>query len=421
MRKRHVAVITATVATICATMGMVGRPAAAVSDGTQGVTATTIRVGIPYVDVAAVKAVGVDIDWGNVPHAFTAIIDGLNAHGGINGRKIVPFIVAVNPTGTAAAASTCTQLTQDDSVFVAIAPLMPDCYLQRGVPVVGSVLQGAGVHTLAQNFGLTPPQSAYDPLQLSVYAKQGVFKGKKVAIFAGAVTDQSEIPVVQSALHGLHVHVVTTAVDSAPQGDLAASNQQVTSIVQRFQSAGVNEVVAVGSGSAVWPQGLSAIQSAYNPPWVATSESEFTGDVAGDNNPTYLKKVVTSTPLTPPAAIWNNGGTQRCVQAVKKAYPADHINAYEASLPASQATWMGVEIACADMALFAAIAKAAGPHLTVSSFVHAGYGLRNLTLPGSSTTISFGPNRPYALGPVYMVRYDPATKALVYATKSSNS
>jgi len=170
----------------------------------------------------------------------------------------------------------------------------------------------------------------------------------------------------------------------------------------------------------VWPQGLSAIQSAYNPPWVATSESDFTGDVAGDNNPTYLKKVVTSTALTPPAAIWNNRGTQRCVQTVKKAYPSDHINAYNASLPASQATWMGVEIACSDMALFAAIAKAAGPHLSVTSFVHAGYGLRNLTLPGSGAAISFGPNRPYALGPVYMVRYDPATKRLVYATKSSN-
>ena len=42
----------------------------------------------------------------------------------------------------------------------------------------------------------------------------------------------------------------------------------------------MNEVVAVGDGSAIWPEGLSAIQSTYNPPWVATSEADFTGAVS---------------------------------------------------------------------------------------------------------------------------------------------
>ena len=71
------------------------------------------------------------------------------------------------------------------------------------------------------------------------------------------------------------------------------------------------------------------------------------------------------------------------------------------------------------MALFADIAKAAGKNLTVSSFVHAGYGLKNLVLPGSNAPISFGPGRPYALGPVYMVHYDPSKQAVVYANTSA--
>ena len=72
------------------------------------------------------------------------------------------------------------------------------------------------------------------------------------------------------------------------------------------------------------------------------------------------------------------------------------------------------------MALFTDIAKAAGKNLTVSSFVHAGYGLKNVLLPGANAPISFGPGRPYALGPVYMVGYNGATKALVFASKSSS-
>jgi len=419
MGKRHAAMGSAlAVVTVWALLGVA--PVSAASNGTPGVTSTTIRVGVPYVDVAAVKAVGVDIDWGSVPDAFNAIIANINAHGGINGRKIVPYIVAVNPTGTAPAATACTQLTEDDTVFVAIAPLQPTCYLQHNTPVVASIYPAGNSATTAQDFSTVPPPAAYDALQLRVFTKQGVFKHKKVALFGGVTADQSELSSVKSILAKLHVPVATTAVDSAPQGDLAAENAQLTAIAQRFQSDGINEVVAVGDGSAVWPEGLSAIQSTYNPPWVATSESNFTGAVSGKYDPKYLANVVTSSPLTPPEQIWKSPGTQQCVHTIKKAYPSDQIRAYDASLPASKATWMSVELACTDMALFTHIAKAAGKNLTVSSFVRAGYGLKNLLLPGTNAPISFGPGRPYALGPVYMVGYNGATKALVFASKSSS-
>ncbi len=405
------------VALACGTLGT--NPASAASSNTPGVTATTIRVGIPYVDVAAVKAIGVDISWGSVPDAFNAVIDDINAHGGINGRKIVPYIVAVNPTGTAPAATACTQLTEDDTVFVAISPLMATCYLEHDTPVVGSVYPSGRSSTAAQDFSPTPPTTAYDPLQLSVFDKQGVFRHKKVAVFGGDAGDEAEMAVVQSALAKLHVPVVATAVDSAPQGDLPAENAEVTTIAERFRSDGVDEVVAVGDGSPIWPEGLSADQSTYNPPYVATSEGDFSGAVGGDYSPSYLSDVVTSSPLTPPTAIWDNAGTQRCVHIIKKAYPSDGIRAYNASLPESEATWMSVELACTDMALFEDIAKAAGKNLTVSSFVHAGYGLKNLLLPGTNAPISFGPGRPYALGPVYMVHYNGSKKALVFANTSA--
>jgi hypothetical protein len=415
MAKRSgVAIATVIVATLC---GLLGVGPASASTGAQGVTATTIRVGIPYVDVAAVKAVGVNINWGNVPDAYKALIANINAHGGINGRKIVPFIMAVDPTGAAPAATACTALTQDDKVFAVLAPLSPTCYLQAGVPVINGLLQSAAGTGLAQNFALVPPASTYDPLQLSIFSKQGVFKNKKVGVFAGVTTDEAELKIVQASLAKLHVNVVSTAIDSAPQGDLSSENEQVAVIAQRFQALGVNEVVGVGYGSSVWPEGLSAIQSSYNPPWVATNEGDFTGDVGGNNNPEYLANVVTSSPIPNGAVIWNDPGTQQCVKIVRKAYPSDHINAYYATAPGSEVTWTGAEQACTDLALFSAIAKTAGKHLTVASFVHAGYGLRNVVIPGSGAPISFGPNRPFALGPVYMVHYDASTKAVVIATK----
>jgi hypothetical protein len=420
MARRYLTAAVAVMAAALAGTPSVGS-ASATSGATQGVTATTIRIGVPYVDInaAVLRADGVNMNWGSIPNAYNAVIHEINAHGGINGRKIVPYIVAVNPVGTAPAATACTQLTEDDSVFAVIGPLQPTCYLEHNTPVVASIYPAGKSLTAAQDFTTTPPANAYDALQLGVFKKQGLFRNKKVGLFGGYAGDESELAFVQSTLNKLDVPVVSTAIVSAPQGDAAADNAQIAPIAQRFKSNGVTEVVAVGDGAAVWPGGLSAIQSTYNPPWVATSEADFNGAVGSGDDPAYLSSVVTSSPLTPPAAIWNNAGTQHCVHTVKKAYPTDEIRAYNATLPESEATWTSVEFACADMALFVDIAKAAGRNLTVSSFVHAGYGLRNLVLPGANAPVSFAPNRPYALGPVYMVHYNPATKAVVYANTSA--
>jgi hypothetical protein len=392
-------------------------PASAALNATEGVTPTTIRVGIPYVnvDAAPLRAIGVNLNFGNVPDAFNAVIDNINEHGGINGRKIVPYIVAVNPVGTAPAATTCTQLTEDDSVFVVIAPLEATCYLEHNVPVVDSIYPSSKSPTTAQDFSLTPPAMALDPLELRAFDKQGIFKHKKVALIGGSTEDESELAVVQSDMAKLHIPVVTTAVVTAPQGDEAAVNAQIGPIVQRFQTDGANEVVAVGTAATVWPAALSAIQSTYNPPWVATNETDLTGAVGSGDGQSYLSNVVTASPLGNPTALWNNAGMQRCVHIIKKTYPSDQIRTFNATLPDSEATWTAVEEACPFMALFDDIATAAGKNLTVSTFVRAGYGLKGVVIPGSNASLSFGPNRPYALGPIYMVHYDPSTKTVVYS------
>ncbi len=394
-----------------------GNLASAASSATQGVTPTTIRVGVPYIDVEAsvLRTLGVDINYGSFPDAFNALIDNVNAHGGIDGRKIVPYVVAVTPVGTAPAATACTQLTEDDAVFVVLAPLQASCYLEHNTPVVGSIYPAGTSSSVAQDFSPTPPPAAFDPLELRAIDKQGVFKHKKVAIFGGGTGDEPELAVVQSVLAKLHVPVVATAVDTAPQGDEAAVTAQIAPIAQRFKSDGATEVVAVGTGGGVWPGGLSAIQSTYNPPWVATVETDFNGAVGSGDSTAYLSNVVTSTALPPPAEIWNNAGTQECVHIIKRVYPSDGIRAFNASLPESEQTWTSVEIACADLALFEDIAKAAGKNLTVSRFVHAGYGLRNVVVPGGNAPVSFAPNRPFGLGPVYMAHYDSASKSVVYA------
>jgi hypothetical protein len=60
------------------------------------------------------------LNQGSYPGAYGALIKGINNSGGINGRKIKPVYVAVNPIGSDSATATCAQLTEDDQVFAVI-------------------------------------------------------------------------------------------------------------------------------------------------------------------------------------------------------------------------------------------------------------------------------------------------------------
>jgi hypothetical protein len=251
--------------------------------------------------------------------------------------------------------------------------------------------------------------------------KRGVFKGKKIAIFYGADSDKPEVTTVQSDLKKLHVNVVLTAEDSAQATDTVASDQEVQSIAQRFQSDGVNVVIGVGgSGSTTWPRALFDNQSTYKPQYIATSESSLLSYVNSTKggNP-YLDGVLAALPTPSYYQQWKDPAVQKCAAVVRKAYPSDtiHAPANPASPGAASADSTAVSVlqACQDLAIFATIADKAGKKLTVATFTKAGYGLKNVRFPGSGGLVSFGPDQPYAVGPVNIVTYSPTSQTLASA------
>ena len=128
--------------------------AAATDTRAPGVTANSIKVGIVWVDLSSLVSI-LHINEGDFPKAYQAIIDDINAKGGIHGRKLVATIVGVNPTSQSAADAACTKLTQDDKVFVAVGFFLADnvlCYVntnadrhhrRRADPVAAGPGQGA--------------------------------------------------------------------------------------------------------------------------------------------------------------------------------------------------------------------------------------------------------------------------------------
>jgi len=426
-RPNRIRNIFATFASIIVVLGgmLVSGPtqAGASSPADQGVTSTTIRIGISVINFAALQAVGVTLNDGNYQDAVSALTANMNAHGGVDGRKVVPYFAVANPAVASSTSSSCSELTEDDKVFIVLFPVYPDCYQQtHDTPVMGGVLPGTLPASAAADFSLIPPDAAYDPVQLAAFDRRGAFKGKKVGLFYGP-DDTSEAKVVQSDLKTLHVDVVLSAEDGVTATDTVAVDQEAQTIALRFKDAGVNEVVGVGgTGAATWPRALQDNESTYKPPWIATNETalaSYTASAKGGNH--YLDNVMAATTMPPAPQVWMDPAMQKCAAIVRKAYPSDAIaapanpNSPQAASSGSDTTYAAVEEACVYLALFAKIADAAGKNLTVASFTKAGYQLRKVTLPGSGGPVSFGPDQAYAIGKANIVVYDPRSGMLVPA------
>ena len=362
---------------------------------------------------------GVKLNQGSYPDAYNALVANINAHGGINGRKLSVVFGSVNPTNTTSSLAVCTQLTEDTPVFLAMSPYMPSCYLvDHATPTINATLPSAVPKSAAQNFTLTPPPTAYDPLQLSVFAKMGLLKGKTVGIIGAKQNDVQEVGVVQSTLKKLHVKVAQVGITTAQPSDQAALDQQVTAFVQKFQSAGVNEVIAVGSSSGTWPVALTNTQSSYNPPWIATSEVTISGTL-NSVAPQYLKGMITST-ATPTSVPGLDGSSHSAMRQDHQEGVPGHSRSRRPAARRITATLLPSPPVRTWRSSPRSPVRP-GKKLTVASFTKAGYGLRNVRFPGSGGPVSFGPGQSYAIGPVYVGKYNSTTKQIDISTKSATS
>ena len=106
---------------------------------------------------------------------------------------------------------------------------------------------------------------------------------------------------------------------------------------------------------------------------------------------------------------FNDPGLQDCFKVITK---ATGYQMFE-TVPTGQPDYaQGAEIACRATALFAGLAKAAGKKLTTESFAKSAEKAGPIELPGSGKVTYDKKSHSFNL-PVYLYRFDPATKTVV--------
>ena len=356
-----------------------------------GVTADAIKVGITYPDLSSLKDV-FDLDNGDYRKAYTAVIDSINATGGIAGRRIDPIFAPINPVGANAAAAACTKLTQDEKVFVAVGFFLNDdvlCYLQTNpTPVIGGAMTQERLSKANVAWYTTEPGDDVEIDTIRALAEGGKLDGK-VAVTGAAADQQSLDKTIKPLLEELNVDVVDTALNDALLTDTNAGSALSDTIVERFKSKGADQILVIGSTAATAV--LTALGKTDYHPAVrfSTMNLPVSYAAAKGSNLAPLAGAATGGLFNGQDNFPSLGGvTQECVDVIEKAgmkmVPANEVpNGEPRNATAANFT-------CIHLYLLKAILEKAGPDLDYGTFKAAGDALGSVELPFSPDPWTFG-------------------------------
>ncbi len=387
--------------------GTVPDPTATIPSGpAPGVTEDSIKVGITYVDLDALGDVA-NLDHGDYAGAYEALIDEINAEGGIHGRTIEPIVVGINPVGTASAEAACVELAEDEQVFAMVGFLSGEAVLcpleTHQTAVIGGEMTPQRLERAQAPWYSAEPSADLESEAIRALAEAGELDGT-LGVFGGTAEEQQIEDVVLPLLAELGIEPVETAVVTAPPDDITAVNAEIAVFAERFEAAGIDQVLITGQSGLGWAGGVESTD--YRPELRITNYNSiqaFANDTGRDLS--ILDGTVAGNLYSPSQRIWELPAMQACIAVLEEAgvevpepdaLPEDAGALYQAGISA-----------CRDVALLRALLEAAGEDLNYASLVAGADGLE-VELPTQPEPVTYGP-APSADGdpPAYLSDWDP--------------
>jgi ABC-type branched-subunit amino acid transport system substrate-binding protein len=369
------------------------------SGSAPGVTASTIKLAYPNIDWAKLKSSGINVavDHGDDDKILKALVDDINAKGGVAGRKLDVEVVKYDTLNPATGESACVKMTEDDKVFAVIhpfqGPLMSvnTCITDHKTVLVG----GDPDPTVAAKKSWISPDASQRraaSLLVSLLDKKGALKGKTIGVATDPgqeqVTKQVLVPALKKAGHPAKVVVV----DDAPAGDVTATDANWQVFVQKFKSAGVNHIILMGNEAGTGPPrilggGLKVAMSSPN--------SNVTGSLGRSQTqrpPADYDGIYTLTAASLSEAF-ESPATQACVKVFEKANPGIKVKNPDGVAKGDPDWGTGIADACNQLSLFKLVADKAGKNLTNASFRKAAQSMTTNFASGYHPYNTFGPTK----------------------------
>jgi hypothetical protein len=223
-----------------------------------GVTPTGVKLGVALIDYKCIESY-VDSIYVNQETMWGYYINYVNAHGGINGRKITADYKEICPVNSAAALAACTSFTQDDHVFAVIGSMYDssgDAQLciakQNKTPLITDSLTQEMISKAPPALLVTPNITADRQLKvvMSLVKSHHILDGKKVAVLTETDATPRVKSVVLPTLTSIGVQQGSEAVLTITGTDTTTAQSQLSSFIERWKTEHVNALILVGAAAS---------------------------------------------------------------------------------------------------------------------------------------------------------------------------
>lgn len=413
--------------------GTSGAAGSAAASGTApGVTATTIEVGLPYANnagaVNAAAGAG-NLNPGNEEQDWQVLVDYLNAHGGIDGRRVVPVWYGYNADSSETTQqieqAMCADFTQDNHVFAVLTQAdqtLAHCVLSSGAVMVGEdlALEESSFFTQYPYY-VEPGGLALDRIvraEIPRLVAEGYF-GPHPTIgiltydypsFSQAV-DQVMIP--ELASYGYHNPLVEESYVPTSSSGIGEESASISSAELKFRSSGVDHVLFLEqSGDLALFFMNDAASQDYHPRYGVNSQDAAETLASGGDVPASQIVGAEGIGWLPgidlasytPTGPYGNAAARRCVALMQ-------AGGVSASGPDAEAVLF---LDC-DMAFFLEAAlDAGGRTINRANFLSAVNAMGSGFTDALTVATYFGPSQHDGVSEVYDYVYQSGCGCLTY-------
>ena len=388
-----------------------------VDDRAPGVTDTTLKIGIIYLDLSAAGPV-LGINQGDFQAAYQAAIDEVNDAGGIHGRTLEAVFTPIVPASADQGTAACTALTDDEEVFVVLGN-----YVDENAPCVVTTHE---TPLLGGDLAMTPDaMAAAKALWLAVgggtggqnaglqtLVDEGLLSGKVGVVGAlgyESLYEENAKPILEAGgvdvVDVAYLDIVNGATD--PNGLAAAAE----TVALKFESQGIDQVIFNTGGGQVFPIGLA--RTDYRPQLAYDSASDAALFIEGEGNDlSVLENAIAVGPYDAANLFPEMGGvTEECVTSQETRLGVKIIPSRD--VPKGDPNyWASSSAACSLIGLLTAILDKAGPELNWGTFTTAGYNLGEVQLVSGIDPYVFDKDNPTGSPQLYTYKFDPASETM---------
>ncbi len=357
------------------------------TDSFRGVTAESITVGYPTINFEELNQnFGLDLAFANYEPVVVALIDDLNARGGINGRRVDVITKDYIPSDifAAQAEAICLEFTQDEEVFAILGGFtgpgmesLNDCFADVNETIVvggrprADQIERARAPWVSEDMSLERRGPAF----VRLLDDAGLLSELGSVVIIGANPEFATVnDLTEEAFEAAGVEVTTNTIVT-DSSDENATITETEVILERARADGSRTVLVTGDAPFVYETVLATGDEFTLLYLLGESVNQWVSNPA-NNLGDESEVIIDYSPSKP-----DDPALDRCVEVVEAALGVD-VRPPEELAAGETDYWAATFNVCMQLAIFEQLAVEAGADLTNQSFGAARDTVDDFRVPG---------------------------------------